>query len=174
MKWTCLLLSLCGRSIVPDNNGNKALPVEVKRRRGNPGHQSLRPVKSVSALPVVDASRPLSLGVAGGRVWDDVLVACRSWVAPSDLLALQHLCEIVDEVAVMREQVEREGRVLVSPNGAAQSHPLLAHIRDLNKQIQGLFCSFGLTPSDRGRIGLGEVTAKSKLQALIDAERKGR
>ena len=158
---------------MPDNNGNKRIPNELKRRRGNPGHQSLEPVSKVSVLPVVDASRPLSLGVAGGRVWDDVLTACRSWVSGSDLLALEHLCELIDEIVVMREQVVREGRVLMSPNGAAQSHPLLAHIRDLNKQVQGLFASFGLTPSDRGRIGLGEVTAKSKLQALIDKQAQG-
>lgn len=156
---------------MPDNNGNKALPVEVKRRRGNPGHQSLRPVKSVTALPVVDMSVPVGLGIAGSEVWAQVLESCGSWVAPSDLLALRHLCELMDEIAVMRAQVEREGRVLASPNGAAQSHPLLAHIRDLNKQVQGLFCSFGLTPSDRGRIGLGEVQAQSKIEALA-AKRK--
>ena len=62
--------------------------------------------------------------------------------------------------------------VLETPNGTLQAHPLIAHVRDARKQIFALASLLGLSPSDRGRIGLGEVTAKSKLEALRQMEGK--
>lgn len=150
--------------------GPKPKPVEQKRALGNPGQRRLPELKQVVALVPATLEPPLECGPAGAQVWSKVLSECR-WVGRSDLLALQDLCVLVDERDAMRKKVEAEGTVLVSHTGSFQAHPLLSHIRDLTKQIHGLFASMGLTPSDRGRIGLGEVQAQSKIEQLAAKRR---
>jgi P27 family predicted phage terminase small subunit len=150
--------------------GPKPKPVEQKRALGNPGQRRLPDLRHVVSMASAHLEPPLECGPAGAQVWSKVLSECR-WVGQSDLLALQDLCVLVDERHVMREKVNVEGLVLVSHTGSFQAHPLLSHIRDLTKQIHALFASMGLTPSDRGRIGLGEVQAQSKIEQLA-AKRK--
>ena len=98
-------------------------------------------------------------------MWSDVM-AVAPWVGSSDQKSLVELCELIDARDDMRAQVSHDGLVLVAPNGAHQAHPLLSHIRDVSKQIHGLMSMFGLTPSDRARLSLGEVQRVSKLDAL--------
>ena len=144
--------------------------MEQKRALGNPGQRRLPELKQVVSLVPANLEPPFGLGLAGSTVWSNVLAECR-WVGRSDLLALEDLCVLVDERDVMRKKVSDEGLVLVSHTGSFQAHPLLAHIRDVTKQIHNLFASLGLTPSDRGRIGLGEVQAQSKIEALAAKRR---
>jgi P27 family predicted phage terminase small subunit len=145
-------------------------PLELKRALGNPGHQKLPPKSRIVALPKAPVVPPEHLIGAAADCWRDVM-ATAPWVAASDATFLVELCELVGNRAVMQAQVEKDGMVLVSPNGAYQAHPLLGHIRDVTKQIHSLASLYGLTPSDRGRIGLGEVQAQSKIEALA-AKRK--
>lgn len=162
-----------GRLNLPANNGNKPLPVERKRALGNPGHQKLPAVASVTALPQLEASPLVPLGVAGQRWWDQLMATCRPWVAASDLSMVLELCRAADRRAEMEAVVAAEGMSLQSPNGAFQAHPLLAHIRDIEKRIDQLAAAFGLTPASRGQIGAGEVKAASQLEALRAKHRGG-
>ena len=156
---------------MPANNGNKPLPVEQKRRLGNPGHQSLPKLAAVVALPEAVLVAPDFLGEVGRAAYLHVVSSC-PWVSASDVFTLVKMCEMLDEVVVWQRDVDERGIVFTMPNGTLQAHPLLAHIRDARKQIFALASLLGLSPSDRGRIGAGEVQAKSKLQALMEAERK--
>lgn len=156
---------------MPANNGNKALPVERKRALGNPGHQKLPKLAAVSVLPSVSAEPPSHLGAAGRVAYQHVVESC-PWVGLSDLFSLVKMCEMLDEIADWQRDIDERGIVFVTPNGTLQAHPLIAHIRDARKQVFSLASLLGLSPSDRGRIGAGEVQAKSKLQALIEAERR--
>ena len=151
-------------------NGRPPKPVEEKRRLGNPGQRPLPAKADVVALVPADRTPPLHLRDVGLAMWEDIL-AVAQWVSISDRKTLVELCELVQNRADMHEQVKKDGLVLVSPNGAYQAHPLLAHIRDVSKQIHSLMSLFGLTPADRTRIGLGEVAAVSKLQAMMDKQK---
>lgn len=148
------------------------MPAERRRALGNPGHQKQSPVaRVVEPLPTELLSAPLHLGRAGASTYEFVLQSC-NWIAKSDFLLLVAMCEQVDEIVKWSAKVVEDGEVLISPNGAAQAHPLLAHIRDARKQVYLLAASMGLSPSDRGRIGLGEVQAMSKLASLRAAEKR--
>ena len=146
---------------------NPAKPIEVKRRQGNPGQRPLPAKGALMALVPADRTPPAHLNDAGRKVWTDVLDVA-PWVGVSDQVLLLEVAELADERAIMKREVELMGRTLQSPNGAYQAHPLLAHIRDITKQILSSLSLFGLSPSDRARIGAGEVAAVSKLQAMID------
>ena len=152
--------------------GRPPKPVEQKRRLGNPGQRPLPDKASVTSLQVVDRSLPVHLSAAGAAVWEHVTAWC-PWFAQSDRQALVELCDLVDLRAMLVAQIRGDGVTVLTPSNGQTAHPNWTQVIALTKQIHGLMSLFGLTPSDRGRIGLGEVTAKSKLQALIDAERKG-
>lgn len=152
---------------------NPAKPVEVKRRMGNPGKRPLPKVSSMPVLHMAHVDPPAHLKSAGRREFEHVM-ATAAWLAPSDLPLLVRLCEIWDDIDAWQADVDERGMVIVTPtNGTLQAHPLLAHIRDARKQAVSMMSLLGLSPSDRGRIGAGEVQAKSKLAALIEAEKRG-
>jgi len=153
--------------------GRPPKPVEQKRKLGNPGQRPLPKLASVAELPLADAAAPVHLQAAGRDVWDFIIGSC-PWFAQSDRLGLTELCDLVDIRAMLVKQISGDGVLTPTGSGSMQAHPNWVQVIAITKQIHGLMSLFGLTPSDRGRIGLGEVTAKSKLQALIDAERKGR
>jgi P27 family predicted phage terminase small subunit len=151
--------------------GRPPKPVEQKRRLGNPGQRPLPQIASVTALDTADRSIPVHLTAAGAQVWEHVVAWC-PWFAQSDRHALVELCDLVDLRAMLVAQIRGDGVLTPTGSGSMQAHPNWVQVIALTKQIHGLMSLFGLTPSDRGRIGLGEVQAKSKLQALIEAERK--
>lgn len=146
-------------------------PVEAVRRLGNPGHKALPKVASVTALGAADRSLPLHLGDAGARVWEHVAEFV-PWFGQSDRLALVELCDLVDVRAMLLSQIRGDGVTVLTPSNGQTAHPNWAQVIALTKQIHSLMAAFGLTPSDRGRIGAGEVAAKSKLEALRQMEGK--
>lgn len=152
------------------NVGRPPKPIEEKRRQGNPGQRPLPDKGTVVALPPIQSEPPAHLSGAGLVLWSD-LMSIAPWISVTDGKALVELCDLVCHRQEMSEAVKRDGLVLQSPNGAYQAHPLLAHIRDTSKQIHALMSLFGLTPSDRTRIGLGEVAAQSKLQAMMEKQK---
>ena len=119
----------------------------------------------------LNSEPPVRLGRAGSRVWSEVVASC-SWLAVSDGLMLEELCALVDMRAEMREQVSKDGLTLPSKRGGHKAHPLLPHLRDLERLILTGLASFGLTPADRSRLNVGEVAVRSKLQELMELERQ--
>ena len=151
------------------NVGRPPKPVEEKRRLGNPGQRALPKVASVTSLQVINSTVPEHLGTAGAQIWEHVATWC-PWFAQSDRQALIELCDLVDLRFMLISQIRGDGVTVLTPSNGQTAHPNWTQVIALTKQIHGLMSLFGLTPSDRGRIGLGEVTAKSKLQALIEKQ----
>ena len=147
-------------------------PAELNRKLGNPGHRKQPAQDAVAVLQPADKSLPLHLGSAGAQVWEHVASWC-PWFGQSDRYALIELCDLVDLRAMLVAQIRGDGVTVLTPSNGQTAHPNWTQVIALTKQIHGLMSLFGLTPSDRGRIGLGEVMAKSKLQALIEKERNG-
>jgi len=139
-------------------NGRPPKPIEVKRKLGNPGGRKLpnqgqiQMFEPVSALP--EPARPLLK--YGREFWDKVWLNGLQWISvntDSELLLMT--CELVDErwnlrVRVMQSNDWRERRAL----------------RELDDRIIRNLSLMGFTPADRSRLGVAEVKAISKMEAL--------
>jgi hypothetical protein len=138
--------------------GRPAKPTEIKRKLGNPGRRPLPDSSVVQYLePVVsvpDPARPLLK--YGHEFWDKVWGSGLSWIsANTDAELLLMTCELVDErwnlrVRVMQSNDWRERRAL----------------RELDDRIIRNLSLLGFTPADRSKLGVAEVKAISKMEAL--------
>lgn len=147
--------------------GRPSKPNEVKRKLGNPGRRPLPDGDLVQYLPpalvIPDPARPLLK--YGREFWDKVWGAGLTWVSPNtDAELLLMTCELVDErwnlrIKVMQSGDWRERRAL----------------REIDSRIISNLSLLGFTPADRSRLGVAEVKAISKMEALKrrQAERNG-
>lgn len=138
--------------------GRPAKPTEIKRKLGNPGKRALPDIAVVQYLEqsavVPDPARPLLR--YGREFWDKVWGSGLSWIsANTDAELLLMTCELVDErwnlrVRVMQSNDWRERRAL----------------RELDDRIIRNLSLLGFTPADRSKLGVAEVKAISKMEAL--------
>ena len=138
--------------------GRPSKPTELKRKLGNPGRRPLPESNMVQYLPAVvsvpDPARPLLK--YGKEFWDKVWGSGLSWIsANTDAELLLMTCELVDErwnlrVRVMQSNDWRERRAL----------------RELDDRIIRNLSLLGFTPADRSKLGVAEVKAISKMEAL--------
>jgi len=147
--------------------GRPSKPNEVKRKLGNPGRRPLPDGDLVQYLPpalvIPEPARPLLK--YGREFWDKVWGAGLTWVSPNtDAELLLMTCELVDErwnlrIKVMQSGEWRERRAL----------------REIDSRIISNLSLLGFTPADRSRLGVAEVKAISKMEALKrrQAERNG-
>jgi len=138
--------------------GRPAKPTEIKRKLGNPGKRALPDTSIVQYLEqsvvIPDPARPLLR--YGREFWDKVWGTGLSWIsANTDAELLLMTCELVDErwnlrVRVMQSNDWRERRAL----------------RELDDRIIRNLSLLGFTPADRSKLGVAEVKAISKMEAL--------
>jgi hypothetical protein len=138
--------------------GRPAKPTEIKRKLGNPGKRALPDTSVVQYLEqsvvIPDPARPLLR--YGREFWDKVWSSGLSWIsANTDAELLLMTCELVDErwnlrVRVMQSNDWRERRAL----------------RELDDRIIRNLSLLGFTPADRSKLGVAEVKAISKMEAL--------
>ena len=133
-----------------------AVPVERKRKLGNPGKQSL-PEQIIVAEQVVGVPEPLrELGAEGLAAWVRIWTAGAYWVSGStDVQIVQMLCECEDERSALRDRV-------------MSSHDWHDRVglRNLEGLILSMYSMLGFSPVDRGKMGVGEVRAASVLDEL--------
>jgi hypothetical protein len=138
---------------------NPAKPIEQKRKLGNPGKRAM---PSEGALMQIEGGyrEPLRpLGEAGMQLWSEVFEVGGLWIsARTDTHLLQMVCELLDRREVLREEF------LADPTERKVNMSLL----ETEKLIQSSLSLLGFTPSDRSRLGLAEVKAKSKLEELME------
>jgi hypothetical protein len=140
--------------------GRPSKPIEQKRLLGNPGKRALPDEDSVVLLERVDETpeptRPLLK--YGQELWDRIWGMGATWVSDkTDIELLMMTCEMIDErwnlrVKVMQNDDPRMRRGL----------------RELDRQIVSNLSLLGFTPSDRARLGVAEIKAKSKLEELME------
>lgn len=151
-------------------SGPPPKPNEVKRRNGNPGKQKLPNLANVIALPQV-SNAPLHLSDAGQKLWLEIRDMA-PWVATSDSKLLIELCEKMDKKYELREQMNSSSFVLYTDKGYAYANPLFSMLNTVESDIIKLLSLLGLTPADRSKLGVAEVKAKGKLEALLEAQKK--
>lgn len=151
--------------------GPPPIPNERKRRLGNPGKRALPDQANVIALPPVVDDTPAQLGPAGRAVWELVLEQCK-WLAETDRPLLVMLCEKFDRRQDFLARLESSDPVLYTDKGYAYANPLVGMLSTLETEISKNLASLGLTPTDRTRMGVAEVKAKSKLEELLERRAK--
>ena len=132
--------------------GRKPKPIEQKVRLGNPGKRAL-PKSSVSRIAPVGSVIPephrcLVDGGDGQVLWRMLWTSGLGWLyqgADSELVL--QACEFADERQLLR------GLVLAD----AADWRARAGLRILEKQMQRVLGELGFSPTDRARLGLGEV-----------------
>lgn len=100
-----------------------------------------------------------------------MLTHCR-WIAPSDLTTLRHYCEAIDRRSGLMAELAEQGTVLYTDKGYAYLNPAHGALATTETQITKWLSLLGLSPSDRGRLGVAEVKARTKIEEL--AERAAR
>jgi len=140
--------------------GRPSKPIEQKRLLGNPGKRVLPDEDSVILLEraeeTPEPTRPLLK--YGQELWDRIWGMGATWVSDkTDIELLMMTCEMIDErwnlrVKVMQNDDPRMRRGL----------------RELDRQIVSNLSLLGFTPSDRARLGVAEIKAKSKLEELME------
>ena len=137
---------------------NHPVPLERKRRLGNPGHRPLPSQLETISLPggKVPPLRPL--GPAGLTLWNDVFSVAETWISSkSDTQLLQMVCEQLDRRTALLRLLEE---------GFDRSTHMT--VLDLEKQIASNLGTLGLTPTDRSRLGVAEVHKSSKLDEMLE------
>ena len=141
------------------------VPTELKRALGNPGKRPLP--KPLVIIDRVDASTdpPATLQDEGAAEWRHIL-ATAPWIGPSDIRELRLYCEALDRRAHLLAELASQGWVLYTDKGYAYQNPAAGALATTEAQITKWMSSLGLTPSDRGRLGVAEVKAQSALERI--------
>lgn len=152
--------------------GPAPLPIEAKRRRG-----TLRKDRTPNALTVIapverDLEPPETLGDDGAYEWRHILATC-PWIGPSDVRTLRLYCEALDRRSTLLAGLAEMGYVLYTDKGYAYLNPAHGALATTEAQLSKWSSQLGLNPSDRGRLGVAEVKARSKLEELA-AKREAR
>ena len=140
--------------------GRPSKPIEQKRLLGNPGKRAMPDENSVVLLQQVEETPepPRPLLKYGHDLWDRVWGMGATWVSDrTDLELLTMTCEMVDERWNLRVKVMQ-----------TDDATMRRGLRELDRQIVSNLSLLGFTPSDRSRLGVAEVKAKSKLEELMD------
>jgi len=138
---------------------NPPKPIELKRKLGNPGKQALPKENETILISAIDEipEPHRQLFDAGLELWNRTWSMGQLWISPkTDIELLLMTCEMLDE------RVRLRAFVWNNPDAWRERKAL----RELEKNITNSLSLLGFTPTDRSRLGVAEVKAKSKLEEL--------
>lgn len=141
--------------------GPAPFPTELHRRRGNPSHKSLP--RGITVLePVV--SREMAALRTGDELVRNLLAGPAStWIGEPDTSLLELLREGWDE------RIRLQDAIADLPPGwtnGRYSPAVFIRLDRVERNLTTWLSLLGLTPADRSRLGVAEVRARSKLDAL--------
>ncbi len=151
--------------------GPKKQPVEKQRQRGNPSHRPLPDVSSLLAPATTDGVIPdpiRALATSGRSEWDLIWETAWTWLAGSDLLAVQRYCEAVDDYVIVRSRMlaaQADERFTET-----QVWRLRKQTRDASKLCDELAAVLGIGPAYRTDLGVGQVNIAAGLAGLLERE----
>lgn len=138
---------------------NPPKPIELRRKLGNPGKQALPNENETILISAIDEipEPHRQLFDAGLELWNRTWSMGQLWISPkTDVELLLMTCEMLDE------RVRLRAFVWNNPDAWRERKAL----RELEKNITNSLSLLGFTPTDRSRLGVAEVKAKSKLEEL--------
>ena len=136
---------------------NPGKPAELKKKLGS---RHYKPNEVIYALPEVDEIpdplRPLN--ESGQDLWNRAWQLGRNWISDkSDVDLLLLVCEQLDERDALRKFVLENLEAWHERNA----------LRIIERDITSNLSQLGFTPTARTKLGVAEVTAKSKLEELM-------
>lgn len=138
---------------------NPAKPIEQKRLLGNPGRRPIAKQADTIALQGGWVEPLSELEEAGQQLWDSVFREGELWISRrTDIHLLQLTCEQLDRRSTLAQLWRNE----------PADKNLLMRLSEIEKSISSNLGLLGFTPSDRSRLGLAEIKAKSKLQEMLE------
>lgn len=107
--------------------------------------------------------------------WRRLWTAGQAWLSPqTDLDVLTMLCRAYDEQAHHERVLEEDGRYVKGQRGGLVAHPAVAMLRGVQDRITRWQSLCGFTPSDRGRLGVGEIRrGATPLEQLLEKRASG-
>lgn len=155
------LPELASVTALPGADGVPPVPAELNRSE-RAGTCPSRNLESGSKCPVC-AAEP------GREAWTRLWTAGATWLSPqTDYDTVLDICLGYDEEAHHRAALAEDGFYVRGQRGGLVSHPAVAQLRAVVAEIARLRASCGFTPSDRGRLGVGEVKrAETELETLL-------
>lgn len=120
-------------------------------------------VKETGLPPTIDDDKipePFNpLGIDGRRYWDTIWKHGAHLDANIDTLLLEDLCQAIDEMQEMRRAIAtgQVSRIQKTSNGTLIVHPFVNQIKEYRVQIRSWMSNLGIGPTERMRLGLGEV-----------------
>lgn len=152
-------------------SGPAPKPNELARRQGNPGKKKLPSLASVTLIPRATSLAPEHLTPKSKELWNNLREGA-FWISNTDQSSLLLLCEKLDRRDEYVAKLQASDEVLFTDKGYAYANPLVGMLSTIENEITKLFSLLGLTPTDRTRLGVAEVKARSALDDLI-AKRNG-
>ena len=108
----------------------------------------------------------------GVESWNRLWEAAKSWLSvKTDIDLVVRLCKARIDEAHLRLSLKEDGPYVAGQRGGLVAHPGYGQLRVLNAEIVKLESLCGFTPSDRGRLGVGEVAPGANPLAEILARR---
>lgn len=151
--------------------GRKPKPPELKLLQGNPGKRPLPPgtvPAGSTKYPPLTEHPPDELTPKGKALWRRIMKqqAAEGIVQATDREALLVLCDLWSTYSDAMELVRKHGTLMKTQSrnperAALVVNPAWRVARDSAKAMESLWACFGLTPSDRGRIG-GSAAGEKK------------
>ena len=144
---------------------NPRKPTELKKRIGTSRRDRDKPALTIVDPVPASADPPETLQHDGAREWRHVLKTC-PWIGPSDLRILTLYCEALDRRSALLAMLAEHGWILFTDKGYAYANPAAGALATTETQITKWMNLLGLSPSDRGRLGVAEVKAQSALERI--------
>jgi len=149
--------------------GRKPLPSNVVRLRGNPGKRRLNDAEPRPARRVPHC--PACLGDEARKEWKRLAreLAGRGLLTGLDRGLLAAYCQAHALWVEAVSSIQRYGTMVKSPNGFPMQSPYVAVA---NKQVDimvRIASEFGMTPSSRTRIRVGEPTPADPFEAFLQS-----
>jgi hypothetical protein len=136
--------------------GRPAIPTELKKRRG-----TFRVGRANGALVPVPAIGEIKQLMDGPLIQGLVDAGLAPWISNTDLPTVRLAQRLWEDMERLRLALDEEF-----------SEPTFRAYRDVIKELRACLSLLGMTPSDRSRLGVAEVKARSRLEELMD--RRGR
>jgi P27 family predicted phage terminase small subunit len=123
----------------------------------------VKPDRTVPALPEIIKGR-------GEVEWRNIWTAGFWLKRDQDYMWVEMIAQAYTDIEAFRERVELDGPIARGYAGQVTAHPLIAEIRKCEATIQKCLSVLGFSPTDRARLAITEMKARSALQEMIDAQ----
>jgi P27 family predicted phage terminase small subunit len=156
--------------------GRRPTPTYLKLLRGNPGQRAIQASVAAPRPPAPPACPEYLTGYALEE-WNETApeLHALNCLSPLDLALFGAYCEAVKRWRTATEKLaEMEARdpvtaglIVRTQSGGAATNPLVAIVDNAARTMARLAGEFGLSPSARSRLTVGEPPAPSKFRGLI-------